>query len=113
MREAWGRGGFGCRCTGAVLDDPWSPWSLDRRGMPGPSSSPRGGGMKTALSGGELGKVVGELDRHWREGGEFDRGVVGFEHWSQVAGHECRTVSERRINYITLPGIIQTYTGGP
>jgi len=26
-----GPGGFGCRCTGTVLDDPWSPWSLDRR----------------------------------------------------------------------------------
>jgi len=23
-----GPGGFGCRHTGAVLDDPWSPWSL-------------------------------------------------------------------------------------
>jgi hypothetical protein len=34
LREAWGRGGFGCRCTGAVLADPWSPWSLDRR-VPG------------------------------------------------------------------------------
>jgi len=26
-----GPGGFGCRCTGVVLADPWSPWSLDRR----------------------------------------------------------------------------------
>ena len=44
--------------------------------------------MKTAMSEGVLGKVVGELDRHWREGGEFDRDVVEFEHWRRARGIE-------------------------
>ena len=82
-----GPGGFGCRCTGVVLDDPWGPWSLDRRGTPGPSSSPRGGGTKTALSEGEVWKVVGEYERFLREGGEFDGEVVGFRYWRRARGH--------------------------
>jgi len=33
------------------------------------------------LSGEEFWKVVGEMDRYLREGGEFDRDVVGFRYW--------------------------------
>ena len=34
--------------------------------------------------------MVGELDRCWREGGEFDREVVGFEYWRRARGIENR-----------------------
>jgi len=37
--------------------------------------------MKNALSGEEFWKVVEEMDRYLREGGEFDRDVVGFRYW--------------------------------
>jgi len=40
--------------------------------------------MKSALSEEELWKVVIEYDRYLREGGEFDREVVGFEYWRRA-----------------------------
>jgi len=49
--------------------------------------------MKTAMSEGVLGKVVGELDRHWREGGEFDGEVVGFEFWRRARGMDTSSSS--------------------
>jgi len=30
--------------------------------------------------------VVGEYERYLREGGEFDREVVGFEYWRRARG---------------------------
>ena len=92
LREAWGRGG-----SGAVT--PGRSWTRPTPGAPGPSrstmlylgmrrpsSSPRGGGTQTALSEGELWKVVGEYNRYMREGGEFDREVVGFDYWRRARG---------------------------
>ena len=60
---------------------PLEPLAPRPPGAGGPSSSPRGGGTKTALSGGEFWKVVGEYERCLREGGEFDRDVVEFKYW--------------------------------
>ncbi len=37
--------------------------------------------MKSDLTVDELWAVIGELDRCWREGGEFDRGIAGFRYW--------------------------------
>jgi hypothetical protein len=93
MREAWStdEGEFLCRYTGVVLneDDPWSPWSLDHR-VPGDAGTLVVAAwwvnaMKTGLSEEELWKVVIEFDRYLREGGEFDREVVGFEYWKRRA----------------------------
>jgi len=69
MRETRCRGGFGCRCTGAVLDDPWSPWSLTfDHAVPGDAKTLVVAAwwvkeMRTALSEGEFWKVVIEYDR--------------------------------------------------
>jgi len=46
--------------------------------------------MKTGLPEGESWKVVVEYDRFLRAGGEFDREVVGFEHWRRARGIENR-----------------------
>ena len=91
MKEAWSaeEDGFVCRHTGVRVDDdkPRSPWyiSFDH-------SVPRDDDtlvvtawwvnvMKSALSEEEFWKVVGEFDRYLREGGTFDRDVVGFSYW--------------------------------
>jgi len=44
--------------------------------------------MRTALAGVEFWKVVGELDRCWKERREFDKEVVGFEYWRRARGTE-------------------------
>ena len=89
MREAWGREGSGAAAPG------WS-WTRPIPGAPGPSTAGCRGTLvvaawwvkerKTGLSEGELWKVVGEYERYLREGGEFDREVVGFEHWRRACG---------------------------
>jgi hypothetical protein len=91
LREAWDpRGGhFVCHYTGAWVseDDPSNPWFLtfDHR-VPGDRGSTVVAAwwvnaMKTALSEEEFWKVVGELDRCWREGGEFERDICEFRFW--------------------------------
>ena len=91
LKQAWSadEDGFLCHYTGVRVDedDPGSPWYLSFD-----HGTPRDDGtlvvaawwvnaMKTALSEEEFWKVVGEYDRYLREGGEFDRDVVGFRYW--------------------------------
>jgi len=78
-----------CRYTGVRLDDdePESPWYLSfDHGVPGDVETLVVAAwwvnaMKNALSGEGCWKVVEEYDRYLREGGEFDRDVVGFRYW--------------------------------
>ncbi len=42
--------------------------------------------MKMDLGIEKFWKVIGEYDRYMREGGEFDRDVVGFDYWRRVRG---------------------------
>ena len=44
--------------------------------------------MKSAMSEEEFRKVVIEYGRYLREGGEFDREVVGFGYWRRARGIE-------------------------
>jgi hypothetical protein len=44
--------------------------------------------MKTALSEGVFWKVVIEYERYLREGGEFDKEIVGFRYWRRARGIE-------------------------
>jgi hypothetical protein len=91
MKEAWSEeeDGFLCHYTGARVDDdePEGPWYLSfDHGIPGDEGTLVVAAwwvnaMKSALSKEEFWKVVGEYDRYLREGGEFDRDVVGFRYW--------------------------------
>ena len=93
MREAWSEeeDGFLCHYTGVRVDDddPGSPWYLSfDHGIPGDNETLViaawwVNAMKSALSAEEFWKVVEEYDRYLREGGEFDRDVVGFSYWSR------------------------------
>ena len=60
--------------------------------------------MKSAMSEEEFGKVVVEFDRYLREGGEFDRKVVEFEHWRRARGIEAvgAGLATRRFGDATL-----------
>jgi hypothetical protein len=96
MKEAWSgeEEGFVCNYTGVRLDDddPGSPWYLSfDHGVPGDVrtlvvAAWWVNAMKNALSEEEFWKVVEEYDRYLREGGEFDRDVVGFSYWSKGKG---------------------------
>jgi hypothetical protein len=71
-------------------DDPRSPWFLTfDHGVPRDSQTLVVAAfwvnvVKTALSEDEFWKVVKELDRYLRRGGEFDKGVAEFEYWRRA-----------------------------
>ena len=93
LREAYdpGADGFVCRYTGVLLDrEMGRPWSLNfDHVVPGDDREFAVAAwwvnlMKTDLGAEELRKVVGELDRCWREGREFDKEVCEFRYWRRV-----------------------------
>ncbi len=96
MKDAWSEeeDGFLCHYTGVRVDgdDPGSPWYLSfDHGVPGDEGTLViaawwVNAMKNALSEEEFWKVVGEYDRYLREGGTFDRDVVGFSYWRKGWG---------------------------
>ncbi len=95
MKEAYSEDedAFICHYTGVKLDDESrSPWFLSfDHAVPGDEGTIVVAAywinqMKNALNGEEFWKVVGEYDRYLREGGEFDRDVVGFRYWRRARG---------------------------
>ncbi len=96
MKEAWSEeeDGFVCHHTGVRVDDdkPRSPWYISfDHGVPRDDDTLVVTAwwvnvMKSALSEEEFWKVVGEYDRYLREGGVFDRDVVGFSYWRRGGG---------------------------
>jgi len=93
LREAYdpNADGFVCQYTGVLLDSEMGrPWSLNfDHVVPGDDSKFAVAAwwvnlMKTDLGAEELWKVVGELDRCWREGGEFDKEICEFRYWRRT-----------------------------
>ncbi len=82
--------GFVCQYTGVLLDrEMGRPWSLNFDHVVPHDDRVFAVAawwvnlMKTDLTVEEFWAVVGELDRCWREGGEFDRNIVAFEYWNR------------------------------
>jgi len=93
LREAYDAkaDGFRCQYTGVLLDPEMGrPWSLNfDHVVPGDDSEFAVAAwwvnlVKTDLGVDEFWKVVGELDRCWRDGGVFDRNICEFKYWRRV-----------------------------
>ena len=85
---------FVCRYTGLVLElgDIGSPLYINfDHVVPGVKGRLEAvcafiNRMKTAMTKREFDRVMRELARYRREGGEFNEKVVNFKHWLKVAG---------------------------